>query len=67
MGDFKEKVFVFSGATFDVALKEWESEQIGAYPHREELIRTVALAMRDFMGSEQIRRHKMSLSGQEDG
>ena len=67
MGDFRDKVFVFSGDTFDVALTEWEAEQIAAYPHREELIRTVALAMRDFMDSDQARHHKMSLKGQGEG
>ena len=67
MADFSDKVFVFSGDTFDVALAEWEEEQIAAYPHRDELIRTVTLAMRDFMDSEQVRRHKMSLTGQDDG
>ena len=67
MGDFRNKVFVFSGDTFKVALAEWEAEQIAAYPLREELIRTVTLAMRDFLDSEQVRRHKMSLTGQEDG
>lgn len=67
MGDFRGRVFVFTGDTFDVALKEWEAEQIAAYPHREELIRTVELAMRDFMDSKQVRLHKMSLTGQEDG
>ena len=58
---------VLQGECFDVALAEWEEEQIAAYPHRDELIRTVALAMRDFMDSEQVRRHKMSLTGQDDG
>lgn len=67
MGDFKSKVFVFSGETFEVALAEWEAEQVAAYPHRDELIRTVTLAMRDFMVSEQVKRHKMSLTVQEDG
>ena len=67
MGDFRDKVFVFSGDTLEVALAEWEAEQIAAYPHREELIRTVTLAMHDFMDSEQVRRHKMSLTGQDDG
>ena len=66
MGDFSDKVFVFSGDTFEVALAEWEAEQIAAYPHRVELIRTVALAMLDFMDSDQVRRHKLTLAGQDD-
>ena len=67
MADFADKVFVFSGDTFEAALAEWEEEQIAAYPHKEELVRTVALAMRDFMDSEQVGRHKMALKGQDDG
>jgi len=63
MGDFRDKVFVFSGDTFEIALQEWETDQIVAYPHKEELIRAVALAMRDFMDSEQVVRHKMALKG----
>lgn len=63
MGELDDKVFVFTGATFETALAEWEAEQIAAYPHREELIRTAALAMRDFMGSEPVRRHKMIMKG----
>lgn len=67
MGDSREKVFVFSGDTFEAALREWEAEQVAAYPHREERIRTVALAMRDFMESAQVKRHKMSLTRLDDG
>jgi hypothetical protein len=61
MAAFGDRVFVFSGATFEVALEDWAAEQIAAYPHRETLIRTTALAMRDFMGSAQVERHKMTL------
>lgn len=50
-----------------IPLEEWEAEQIAAYPHRKELIRTVGLAMRDFMDSEQVRRRKMCLKGPADG
>jgi hypothetical protein len=67
MTDFTGKVFVFSGETLEAALTEWEEEQIAVYPHKEELIRTVTLAMRDFMDSEQVGRHKMALKGQDDG
>jgi hypothetical protein len=61
--DFENRVFVFTGETFEAALAEWVAEQVAAYPHREELIRTTALAMRDFLESEQVRRHKMTLKG----
>ena len=67
MADLADKVFVFSGDTFEVALAEWAEAQIAAYPHKEELIRTVALAMRDFMDSDQVGRHKMALTGRDEG
>jgi hypothetical protein len=67
MADFTDKVFVFSGDTLEAALKEWEEEQVAAYPHRKDLIRTVSCAMRDFMDSEQVRRHKMWLRSRTDG
>jgi len=66
MADFRERVFVFTGATFEAALREWEAEQIAAYPHREELIRITAAAMRDFFDSAAVRRHKMTLKGETD-
>ena len=63
MTDFNDRLFVFSGATFTVALKEWMAEQIAAYPQREDLIRITALAMQDFMASPQAERHKMGVPG----
>lgn len=57
------RVFVFAGETFESALAEWADAQIGAYPHKEELIRITVLAMRDFMVSDQVRRHKMDIPG----
>jgi hypothetical protein len=53
------KVWVFQESTFEIALDEWVQEQIEHYPHKEELIRTVALAMRDFLDSRQVVDHKM--------
>jgi hypothetical protein len=53
------KVWVFQESTFEIALDEWVQEQIEHYPHKEELIRTVALAMRDFLDSRQVADHKM--------
>lgn len=67
MADFGDRVFVFSGATFEAALDDWTAEQIAAYPQREELIRITALAMRDFMTSPQVVRHKMTLAGTPSG
>jgi hypothetical protein len=66
MGDFSDKVFVFSGDTFEAALADWVAEQIATYPHKEELIRIVGLAMRDFMDSDHVLRHKMRISAQSD-
>jgi hypothetical protein len=59
MSELKDRVFVFTGATFEAALGEWVREQIEAFPHQEERIRIAALAMRDFLDSEPARRHKM--------
>ncbi len=67
MADFSDRLFVFSGATFEAALADWQADQIAAYPHREELIRITALAMRDFMASPQAARHKMTLPGVQSG
>jgi hypothetical protein len=62
MSELKDRVFVFTAETFEAALEEWTRQQIAAYPHKEELIRITALAMRDFMGSEAAHRHKMALA-----
>jgi hypothetical protein len=61
MTAFQNRVFVFTGATLECALDDWVAEQLAAYPHQEERIRVTALAMRDFFGSEQVERHKMTL------
>jgi hypothetical protein len=66
MSELSNRVFVFTGETFERALEEWVQEQIAAYPHKEELIRITALAMRDFLASEPVRRHKMALPQGED-
>ncbi|MGB5831687.1 MAG: hypothetical protein WBG92_06805 [Thiohalocapsa sp.] len=64
MTAFQEKVFVFSGATLERALDDWLDEQLAAYPHQEERIRTTAAAMRDFFDSTQVERYKMLLAQQ---
>ncbi|BBA33610.1 hypothetical protein sS8_1653 [Methylocaldum marinum] len=53
------KVWVFQESTLETALDEWVRDQIDHYPQKEELIRTVALAMRDFLNSRQVAEHKM--------
>jgi hypothetical protein len=63
MSELAGRVFVFSGETFELALEEWVREQVAAYPHQEAMIRVTALAMRDFLGSEPVRRYKMDLPG----
>ncbi len=54
-----DAIYAFHISTFEAALEDWKREQLEAYPHQAELIETVALAMRDFMDSEPVRRHKM--------
>ncbi|CAI8959895.1 conserved protein of unknown function [Methylocaldum szegediense] len=56
------KVWVFQQSTLDNALDEWVQEQIDHFPHKEELIHTVALAMRDFLHSRQVAEHKMMMN-----
>lgn len=53
--------WVFNRDTLDLALEEWKAAQIEAYPHQEELIQTTALAMRDFLDSEFVKRNKMTM------
>ena len=55
--------YVFSHSTFLQALEEWEAEQIKAYPKQKERIQITVLAMQDFLQSEQVKAHKMILSG----
>lgn len=54
-------VFIFQETKFEAALADWVAAQIEAYPHREELIRTTAAAMRDFLHSPQAKAHKLSM------
>jgi hypothetical protein len=67
MSELSGRVFVFTGETFELALETWVREQLAAYPHREELIRITASAMRDFLRSEAVRRHKMEVPGMPPG
>ncbi len=54
-----DSIYAFHISTLQAALNDWKQEQLAAYPHKAELIETVALAMMDFMESEHVRRHKM--------
>ena len=56
--------YVFSHTTLLEALKEWELEQIEHYPKQVERIQTTVVAMQHFLRSEQIRDHKMIVSGE---
>jgi len=53
------KVWIFQQSTLESALNDWVAEQTATYPHKEELIRTVELAMLDFLNSPQVEAHKM--------
>jgi hypothetical protein len=56
-------IYAFSFETFLKSLNDWELEQVEAFPHRKTEIHTVYLAMQDFMLSENIKNHKMLVSG----
>ena len=64
MTAFKDRVFVFTGGTFEMALEEWRQEALEAYPQQRERIEITARAMRDFLGSPQIERYRMTLGSQ---
>lgn len=66
MNDKKNTTYVFSHTTLIEALKEWELEQIEAYPDQIERIQTTVVAMQHFLRSENIKNHKMILSGNPD-
>lgn len=59
MSDLESGIYVFTGETFASAITDWVAEQIAAYPHRAELIRKTALAVRDFLDSEPVPRRRM--------
>ncbi len=62
-----DPIFAFQYSTFLQALDSWKKEQLAAYPHREELIETVALAMQDFMCSRHVHDHKMVVESPAEG
>ncbi len=62
-----DPIFAFQYSTFLQALDSWKQEQLAAYPHREELIETVALAMQDFMNSRHVHDCKMVVESPVEG
>jgi len=56
--------YVFSHTTLLEALKEWELEQIEHYPHQKERIQIATVAMQHFLRSQQVKDHKMIVSGE---
>ena len=53
------KVWVFQQSTLEAAPSDWVDKQIAAYPHKEELIRTVELAILDFLDSPDVEARTM--------
>jgi len=66
MTDKNNTTYVFSHTTLLEALQEWEQEQIESYPKQEERIKITVVAMQHFLRSEQVKNHKMILSGNPD-
>lgn len=64
MKELKNTTYVFSHTTFLTALEEWETEQIENYPHQEERVQTTVVAMQHFLRSQQVKDHKMFISGE---
>ena len=56
--------YVFSQTTLLDALKEWEEEQIKHYPNQVERIQITVVAMQHFLRSQQVKDHKMIVSGE---
>ena len=63
MSDMEKPIesWVFNKESLDKALAEWMQIQIDAYPHQEELIKTTALAMQDFLSSDVVIKNKMTM------
>jgi len=56
--------YVFSQTTLLEALKEWELEQVENYPQQKERIQIAVIAMQHFLRSQQVKDHKMIVSGE---
>lgn len=50
-------VYCFEKSSLEKALRDWQDEQIAAFPEKKEQIQTVALAMMDFMCSRHVVNH----------
>ncbi len=64
MTDITNVTYVFSHTTLLEALKEWESEQIEHYANQKERIQIATVAMQHFLRSQQVKDHKMIVSGE---
>ncbi len=64
MKNITNVTYVFSHTTLLEALKEWELEQIEHYPKQEERIQIATIAMQHFLRSQQVKDHKMIVSGE---
>lgn len=56
--------YVFTHQTFLDALNEWENDQVKNYPKQAERIQITVLAMQHFLQSQQVKDHKMIISGE---
>lgn len=61
--DIKNVTYVFSHTTLMDALKTWEKEQLEHYPKQQERIQVTVVAMQHFFRSQQVKDHKMIVSG----
>ncbi len=64
MKDQNNITYVFSHSTLLEALTEWEKEQIEHYPNQAERIQITVVAMQHFLRSQQVKDHKMIMSGE---
>ncbi len=64
MDDQNNITYVFSHTTLLEALSDWEADQIEHYPHQAERIQITVVAMQHFLRSQQVKDHKMIVSGE---
>ena len=58
--------YVFSHSTLLEALQEWELEQIEYFPQQAERIQITVVALQHFLRSQQVKDHKMIVSGEDN-
>ena len=56
--------YVFTHTTLLEALSGWEKEQVKNYPQQAERIQITVVAMQHFLRSQQVKDHKMIISGE---